>query len=38
MNSEYQKIIEEAWENRSLLSEATTQDTIREIIDLLDKG
>lgn len=38
MNSEYQKIIEEAWENRSLLSEAKTQDTIREIIDLLDKG
>ncbi|NVJ88623.1 MAG: 2,3,4,5-tetrahydropyridine-2,6-dicarboxylate N-succinyltransferase [Flavobacteriaceae bacterium] len=31
-------IIESAWENRSLLQEQTTIDTIRNVIDLLDKG
>ena len=30
--------IEEAWENRALLKENETQDTIREVIKLLDKG
>ena len=33
-----QEIIEAAWENRSLLMEGKTQETIREVIDLLDKG
>ena len=32
------QIIEAAWENRSLLQDPTTQTTIREIVDLLDKG
>ena len=31
-------IIESAWENRSLLQEQTTIDTIRNVVDLLDKG
>lgn len=31
-------IIENAWENRALLQEETTQNTIRKIIDLLDSG
>jgi len=30
--------IEAAWENRELLSENTTQEAIREVIDLLDSG
>jgi len=38
MIKEYQTIIEKAWENRELLKDAETQDTIRAIIDLLDKG
>lgn len=33
-----QQIIEKAWENRSLLQDADTQKTIREVISLLDKG
>ena len=33
-----EKIIEAAWENRELLKEEKTQQTIREIIELLDKG
>ena len=33
-----QQIIENAWENRELLNEAATQNTIREVVDLLDKG
>ena len=33
-----QKIIEEAWENRELLKQENTKNTIREIIELLDKG
>ena len=33
-----QEIIEAAWKNRSLLMEMKTQETIREVIDLLDKG
>ncbi len=32
------QIIEAAWKNRSLLQDPTTQTTIREIVDLLDKG
>ncbi len=30
--------IEKAWENRELLSESKTQQAIREVIELLDKG
>ena len=33
-----QQIIENAWENRALLKDESTQKTIREVIDLLDKG
>jgi len=33
-----QTIIEKAWENRELLKESKTQDAIREVIELLDKG
>lgn len=33
-----QTIIEAAWENRELLKEEKTQATIREVIELLDKG
>lgn len=32
------EIIEQAWENRELLKEKATQDAIREVIELLDKG
>ncbi|SFR50575.1 2,3,4,5-tetrahydropyridine-2-carboxylate N-succinyltransferase [Robiginitalea myxolifaciens] len=35
---ELQKQIEAAWEQRELLKEAETQQAIREVIDLLDKG
>lgn len=31
-------IIEEAWENRALLQEEKTQQTIRKVVDLLDEG
>jgi 2,3,4,5-tetrahydropyridine-2,6-dicarboxylate N-succinyltransferase len=33
-----QNIIEEAWENRELLKKKKTQETVREVISLLDKG
>lgn len=33
-----QQLIEQTWENRELLKEAATQDAIREVIELLDKG
>ncbi|MFN7313575.1 MAG: 2,3,4,5-tetrahydropyridine-2,6-dicarboxylate N-succinyltransferase [Bacteroidota bacterium] len=33
-----QTIIEQAWDNRALLSEMNTQQAIREVIELLDKG
>ena len=32
------KIIESVWENRELLKEQNTIDTIRQVVDLLDKG
>ncbi len=38
MFSDHQEIIETAWENRNLLKEQSTQDTIRQVIELLDKG
>src|SRR5688572_8837188 len=34
----YRSIIEEAWENRSLLEKTETRNTIDEIIEMLDKG
>jgi 2,3,4,5-tetrahydropyridine-2,6-dicarboxylate N-succinyltransferase len=33
-----QQIIESSWENRELLKEKVTQDAIREVIEMLDKG
>jgi len=33
-----QQIIEEVWDKRELLKEQRAQDTIREVIELLDKG
>ena len=33
-----QSIIETAWDNRALLQEETTQNTIRGVVDLLDNG
>ncbi|GAB1309611.1 2,3,4,5-tetrahydropyridine-2,6-dicarboxylate N-succinyltransferase [Urechidicola sp. KH5] len=36
--TELQQIIENAWEDRALLKEETTQDAIRKVVDLLDKG
>ena len=33
-----QQIIEKAWDNRDLLKDEATQNTIRGVIDLLDKG
>lgn len=33
-----QQIIENAWDNRELLKETSTQNAIREVIELLDKG
>ena len=35
---EIREIIESAWENRKLLKEQNTIDTIRKVVDLLDKG
>ncbi len=32
------EIVEQAWSNRELLKEASTQKTIKEVIELLDKG
>ena len=37
MNS-LRKIIESAWDDRTLLKEEITINTIREVVDLLDKG
>ncbi len=36
--NELQSIIEQAWENRTLLQEKTTTDAIRAVIELLDSG
>lgn len=35
---EMKKIIEEAWENRELLQQEKIRETVRKVIDLLDKG
>ncbi len=36
--TELRALIEKAWDNRELLKETTTQDAIREVINLLDVG
>lgn len=36
--TELQQIIEEAWDNRALLKDASTQNAIRKVITLLDEG
>ncbi len=38
MKDKYKQIIENAWENRALLEQEKTKKTIREIIELMDKG
>jgi 2,3,4,5-tetrahydropyridine-2,6-dicarboxylate N-succinyltransferase len=38
MNQELKQIIESAWDNRELLSSATTRDAINSVVELLDKG
>ncbi len=38
MIQELRKAIEQAWENRKLLEEKSVQNSIRELIELLDKG
>ena len=35
---EIQQVIENAWDNRELLKEERVQETIRDVIELLDKG
>ena len=36
--TELKNVIENAWDNRELLQENSTKDTIRQVIDLLDQG
>ncbi len=38
MENTQKQLIESAWENRDLLNQPETQDAIRSIVDLLDKG
>ncbi|NOQ24763.1 MAG: 2,3,4,5-tetrahydropyridine-2,6-dicarboxylate N-succinyltransferase [Bacteroidales bacterium] len=38
MLTEYKELIEQVWEDRSLLEKDSIKSTIREIIELLDKG
>lgn len=38
MKEAFKAIVEKAWENREMLSEPETQDAIRAVIDMLDKG
>jgi 2,3,4,5-tetrahydropyridine-2-carboxylate N-succinyltransferase len=38
MTTELQKIVESAWLNHNLLKDKSTQDAIRTVIELLDKG
>ncbi|MCG8410173.1 MAG: 2,3,4,5-tetrahydropyridine-2,6-dicarboxylate N-succinyltransferase [Bacteroidales bacterium] len=38
MYSDYKKIVEAAWDDRTLLKDESVRKTIKEIIDLLDKG
>jgi 2,3,4,5-tetrahydropyridine-2,6-dicarboxylate N-succinyltransferase len=36
--TEYKKSIEQAWKNREMLSQSTSQEDVRAVIDLVDKG
>ncbi|NOR86986.1 MAG: 2,3,4,5-tetrahydropyridine-2,6-dicarboxylate N-succinyltransferase, partial [Bacteroidales bacterium] len=38
MYTELKTTIESAWDNKGLLAEEQTQKSIREVIELLDKG
>ncbi|MFR9645135.1 MAG: 2,3,4,5-tetrahydropyridine-2,6-dicarboxylate N-succinyltransferase, partial [Rikenellaceae bacterium] len=38
MYSELKNIIEQAWENREMLADETVKATIRQVIELVDKG
>jgi len=38
MFEQYKNIIDHAWDNRKLLKDESTQNVIREVIELLDKG
>lgn len=38
MSKELRTIIDTAWENQELLKDKTTQESIREVIEMLDKG
>ena len=38
MIQEYKTIVEKAWENRSMLENPETQNAIRSVVELLDKG
>jgi len=38
MFDEYKEIIEKAWDDRALLKDVLIQNTIKEVVDLLDKG
>ncbi|MFI3279604.1 MAG: 2,3,4,5-tetrahydropyridine-2,6-dicarboxylate N-succinyltransferase [Rikenellaceae bacterium] len=38
MYKELEKIIEEAWANRELLKEESVKETIRQVVELVDKG
>ena len=38
MIENYRELVENAWENRSLLQQNETQDAIRQCIELIDKG
>ena len=38
MYSELKQIIEQAWEERALLSEESVREAVRRTVDLVDKG
>ncbi|WP_066630145.1 2,3,4,5-tetrahydropyridine-2,6-dicarboxylate N-succinyltransferase [Labilibacter marinus] len=38
MLEQYKEVVEQAWENRDLLKKTETQDVIRELMEMLDKG
>lgn len=38
MYSELKRIIEQAWEERALLSEESVRDAVRQTVELVDKG
>ena len=38
MTTEFQAIVEQAWENRELLKDVKVQEAIRAVVEMLDKG